>query len=120
MDETRIDFLSPYARGVHAPDVGDRIRLLYCPVCGFECNHPIRVVVNRGGVVDVIEGWTDPPQRFQTFPTDSGSSIWLEFAGECGHLWALHFQFHEGVTVVVEEARGTDSGGALFAEFWRD
>lgn len=115
MDETLVDFLSPYARGV-----GDAARPLCCPVCGFEYNHPIRVVVNRGGVVDVIEGWTDAPRRFQTFPTNSGSSIWLEFDGECGHVWALHFQFHEGITLVAEEAHPVGSTAEQPTEFWRD
>jgi hypothetical protein len=107
--------------------LGRFVEHLTCPVegCGFEYNHPAAVVVNRGGVLDIIEGERMRlPRRAFTRRTGRGSSVWIEFVGECRHRWALHLQFHEGMMFYDCEIRpDEDAEDDILIEtttFWRD
>jgi hypothetical protein len=112
-----VDFLSPYARSID----WDCAELLRCPVCGCEYNHLFRIVTNRGGTVDVIGGWDDPPRRFTTFPTHRGSSVWISFACEDGHTWSFRLQFHKGSTFSCTElGEPWCTEDEWPATFWRD
>ncbi len=105
-----------YTHEIHMDADSDVLR---CPACGYEYNHPIRVVTNRGGVVDIIEGWEDSPRHIQATPTRRGSSIWLEFICECDHVWAIQFQFHKGQVFTKTLSRGMMRFEDV-SEFWRD
>lgn len=109
-----VGFLSLYTR-----TLAHWAAYLSCPVagCGSENHHIQAVAVNRGGEVVLIEG-DEAPRTFITHPTGRGSSVWIEFLGECGHRWALHFQFHKGAVFYAPEVRGEIDDWP--ATFWRD
>lgn len=76
---------------------GDDERVL-CPYpgCGFNCIHPIRVAVNSGGVVTVIN---DEGTTVKTgFGHARGVMISIYFQCEDSHVSRMDFQFHKGET----------------------
>lgn len=79
------------SKGLENMNVGERARFclsgdelganVRCPVCGFDYSHIRQVQV---GQVDWSRGEYE--------------SVALEFNGECGHVFAVRFRHHEGIT----------------------
>ena len=93
---------------------------MLCPVCGFECVHPIRVDVTspgtKNGKVTVDNHGVHLDPTTQT--TERGCIIDMWFACESGHRFTYRFQFHKGHTLV--ELRGRLDQDSDFDTIWRD
>ena len=89
---------------------------LCCPVCGFDCVHPVEVVVEQGQTKTVVTRETTQVEATNRGTMKRGSLIILRFVCEDGHEFAYQFEFHKGTTSCELNA-GLDSGlGGL----WRD
>jgi hypothetical protein len=72
-----------------------------CPFCGAGCDyyvHPIKVMVNAGGLITSID--SKGTHFSQGSPSGRGVLIELQFLAECGHTFTLSLQFHKGMTMV--------------------
>ena len=82
--------------------------VLLCPVCGFECIHPLRVKVAKGDSVTlvdaeetrVVKGDTAESRKARS---ERGARIILEYLCESGHHGNIIFQFHKGNVFVEHE-----------------
>ena len=84
---------------------------------GGECNHPIAVRVNAGGVITEV---TSSGTRMYTGPEPGrGVRVELDFDPETDDdLWTLALHFHKGHTYVeVLQRRGDER---KFGVIWRD
>lgn len=101
-----------------SPDVlreGDGV--LLCPVCGFECVHPIGVVINAGGDITAID--STGRRTSSGRPAGRGVRIAHRFACEDGHEFGIAFHFNKGSTVVeVVDCGPLDI--ARIETIWRD
>lgn len=90
--------------------------------CDMHLVHPTAVTVNRGGVVTVIDedGERIDPGRA---PSGRGVMIRLDFCCECGHAFAIVYQFHKGETFVLRhwtENPTAQEDGDYCRTIWRD
>ena len=83
--------------------------VLECPICGFECIHPISVKVATGKYVTCVDAqgqetiWSPTPETDKA-EKQRGVRIFLEYVCENGgHHGYLIFQFHKGNTFVEHE-----------------
>lgn len=83
--------------------------VLECPICGFECIHPISVKVATGEYVTCIDAqgqetiWAPTPET-EIAARQQGIRIYLEYSCENGeHRGYIIFQFHKGNTLIEHE-----------------
>lgn len=112
---TPVDFLS--LRSGESYDVADDP--IRCPVCNFECNHLVAVLVNRGGDITEIRGDADV-KPIVGLPNGRGSQVYVELICENGHVWRMRLAFHKGSVYVGTSKIGEGAPEQWPAEFWRD
>ena len=93
--------------------------VLCCPVCGFECVHPLAVTVEQGHTRTDVQR-----QGTTVAPTDRGcyargSLVELRFACEEGHEFRYRLEFHKGGMFVELAAQSCDPRRP-FDELWRN
>lgn len=90
-----------------------------CPDCGDHHVHLENVAVHQDRRLHVVEraGVIE-----SEIPTSSGrgSAVEVRFVCESGHLFALRFHFHKGVTSYEVIDRGECAAGVIPSELWRD
>jgi len=94
--------------------------LLKCPFCDNEYVHIINVMVNQGGLIAIITNGEIRSIK-GGMPELRGSSIRMEYLGECGHQWVSTQDFHKGNVFVETTLLKSDVELSLdFDELWRD
>ena len=96
-------------------DTIPEMEVLLCPVCGFECVHPLRVKVAKGDSVTLVDSKGTRVVKGETAETrkagsERGVRIILEYYCENGHHGNIIFQFHKGNTFVEHEVLEELSG----------
>ena len=89
-------------------DTFPEMEVLLCPVCGFECVHPLRVTVAKGDIATLVDVEGTHVVRGDTVESrkarsERGVRIILEYLCENGHHGNIIFQFHKGNTFVEHE-----------------
>ena len=84
------------------------LEVLVCPVCGFECVHPLSVKVVTGNTVTTVDSEGTHLVKGETAETrkalsERGVRIILEYYCESGHHGNIILQFHKGNTFVEDE-----------------
>ncbi|SRR6266699_5883273 len=75
--------------------------VMQCPKCKFEFSHTMSagtIMGSSSAEAEVISG----TQIIDTTPLNR-SALVVKFEGECGHVWSITFQQHEGQTFVSTE-----------------
>jgi hypothetical protein len=88
------------------------------PGCGGSNLHPVRLVVNAGGLITEVTRAGTTVTRGE--PHGRGVSITIDFRGECGHGSSAEYQFHKGTTCLTQTALEPDSEELTLATIWRD
>lgn len=102
-----------YSQLLKAWDIEER-----CPHCMNEAAHPIRVAININGNISIIE--SDGLRLMSGKPTGQGASIWVHFACEEDHRWAVRWQFNKGKTYkTVDSKPGIDIEPYGWTTLWR-
>lgn len=95
--------------------------IVRCPVCGFDCVHPVGVVVNPAGAmaarVEINSGGIHVDKT--TGPEGRGVSIDLRFICEQSHAFSLRLHFHKGTTAAAVHPED-DAPDAGWNTIWRD
>jgi hypothetical protein len=86
--------------------------------CDVAYVHPVCVTVNRGGIVTTIDR-TGERIDAGCNPSGRGVMIRLDFSCECGHAFAIIYQFHKGATSVSREEVGSEASVPA-GTIWRD
>ncbi len=82
--------------------------VLECPICGFECLHPLSVKVATGKYVTNIDAqgqetiWPPTPET-EKAERERGVRIYIEYLCENGHHGNLILQFHKGSIFIEHE-----------------
>lgn len=89
-------------------DTIPEMEVLLCPVCGFECIHPLRVTVAKGDSVTLVDAEGTRVVKGETAESrkacsERGIRIIIEYYCENGHHGNIIFQFHKGNTFVEHE-----------------
>ena len=84
------------------------MEVLLCPVCSFECLHPLKVKVATGNTITTVDSKGTHSFKGETAETrkarsERGVRIILEYYCENGHHGNIIFQFHKGNTFVEHE-----------------
>jgi len=96
-----------------------------CPVCGFDYAYLSKVIIDQGKWVTVVDGRNDTLREENPPAHQRGSNVSVCMACEEGHLFAVRFGFHKGITYLHCLHTATIEDGEGFSEemppsLWRD
>lgn len=95
---------------------------ILCPICGDIYVHPQSIFVRQNSFVTEIIGLKSVSSSIG--PSGArGSSITMTYWGECGHKFAICFEFHKGNTqanVIRLHDEEVGAPGSDHSELWRD
>lgn len=105
---------------IFAPDLSGNLRVV-CPVCGFECIHPVRVRVFPVGGDTEYEITADGLSMGGSTAAEHqrGVSIVVGFVCENGDAFDVEFRFHKGATSIYAYTHDVDAHGCI-RTIWRN
>lgn len=106
-------------------DLNNEDRRKKCPICGYECVHPVAVYVRtEEGGRPMIHAITEaghtvtPVVVDEVFDNIRGVVIIREYLGECEHRWLERERFHKGETYTDVKPLGLAPGPG--GTIWRN
>jgi len=91
-----------------AKNIFPGLEVLVCPVCGFECMHPLKVKVATGHSMTTVDSKGTHRSKGESPETrkalsERGTRIILEYCCENNHHGNIILQFHKGNLFVEDE-----------------